>query len=49
MLAERGKPVLYLERVKTGNLTLDPTLPRGEFRFLTEAEIQDLKSFERNR
>ena len=27
MLAYRGKPVLYLERVKMGNLTLDPDLP----------------------
>ena len=49
MLAERGKPVLYLERVKMGNLTLDSALSRGEFRFLTEAEILDLRNFERNR
>lgn len=43
MLAFRGKPVLYLERVKMGNLPLDPDLPRGEFRFLTEAEVEDLR------
>ena len=43
MLAFRGKPVLYLERVKMGNLPLDPDLPRGEFRFLKEAEVEDLR------
>ena len=43
MLADRGKPVLYLERVKMGNLSLDSRLPRGEFRFLTENEIQNLR------
>ena len=45
MLAARGKPVLYLERVKMGNLTLDPALSRGEFRFLTEEELSALRSF----
>ena len=43
MLADRGKPVLYLERVKMGNLTLDPSLKRGEYRFLTETEIEGLR------
>lgn len=43
MLADRGKPVLYLERIKMGNLTLDPALLRGEYRFLTEDEIEDLR------
>lgn len=43
MLADRGKPVLYLERVKMGNLSLDSRLSRGEFRFLTENEIQNLR------
>lgn len=38
MLAFRGKPVLYLERVQMGNLTLDPALGRGEFRLLTGSE-----------
>ena len=42
MLASRGKPVLYLERIRMGNLTLDPALSRGEFRFLTEAEQEEL-------
>ena len=44
MLAYRGKPVLYLERVKMGNLTLDPDLPRGEYRFLTAEEVENLRS-----
>ena len=44
MLAYRGKPVLYLERGKMGNLTLDPDLPRGEYRFLTAEEVENLRS-----
>ena len=43
MLAFRGKPVLYLERIQMGNLTLDPSLSRGEFRFLTESEQDVLR------
>lgn len=44
MLAARGNPVLYLERVRMGNLPLDRSLPRGSFRFLTEDEIQGLRA-----
>lgn len=44
MLAQRGKPVLYLERVRMGNLLLDPVLPRGDFRFLTVEELEMLKN-----
>jgi len=44
MLAHCGKPVLYLERVKMGNLTLDSSLSRGQFRFLTEEEVQKLRN-----
>ncbi len=44
MLAFRGKPVLYLERVRMGNLPLDMALPRGKFRFLTETEISGLRN-----
>lgn len=44
MLAHLGKPVLYLERVRMGNLTLDTDLPRGSWRFLTEEEIENLRS-----
>ena len=43
MLAHQGKPVLYLERVRMGNLTLDSELPRGEFRFLTPEEVDGLR------
>ena len=42
MLAARGKPVVYLERVRMGNLPLDRGLSRGFFRFLTEEEIAEL-------
>lgn len=45
MLGERGKAVLYLERVKMGALTLDLTLERGSFRFLTEKEVENLGNF----
>ena len=38
MLAQRCKPVIYLKRLQMGNLTLDPALAPGEFRFLTEQE-----------
>ncbi|MBE6996031.1 MAG: rRNA pseudouridine synthase [Ruminococcaceae bacterium] len=44
MLAQRGKPVLYLERVRMGNLTLDSSLSRGSFRFLTEEELALLRN-----
>ena len=44
MLAQRGKPVEYLERVQMGNLTLDSQLPRGSYRFLTDKEIQELRN-----
>ena len=43
MLAYRGKPVLYLERISMGNMTLDPELPRGKFRFLTSKEVENLR------
>ena len=43
MLAYRGKPVLYLERVRMGNMPLDPALARGEFRFLTDEEVESLR------
>ena len=45
MLAQRGKPVLYLKRVKMGNLTLDPALAPGEYRYLTETELEELRNF----
>ena len=42
MLAYLGKPVLYLERVRMGNLLLDPVLERGTYRLLTKEEWQEL-------
>lgn len=42
MLAARGKPVTYLKRLRFGPLTLDPELPPGGWRALTEEEIQAL-------
>lgn len=35
--------VVYLRRVSMGNLVLDPDLPTGEYRELTEHEIQILR------
>ena len=43
MLADRGKPVLYLERIQMGNLTLDSSLSRGKYRFLTDEEVELLR------
>lgn len=45
MLAQLGKPVKYLERVKMGNLELDSGLKRGAYRILTEEELENLKTF----
>lgn len=44
MLAARGAPVVYLKRLKMGNLTLDPGLAPGEFRFLSEEEVGLLRN-----
>ena len=38
-----GKEVLYLKRLSMGTLTLDETLESGQYRPLTEKEIEDLK------
>ncbi len=43
IMEEIGHPVLYLKRVRIGNLKLDPSLEAGEFRHLTKEEIQKLK------
>lgn len=42
MMAARGKPVVYLKRLKFGPLELDPQLAKGSWRALTEAEISAL-------
>lgn len=38
-----GHPVLYLKRVRIGSLKLDENLKLGEFRELTDGEINSLK------
>lgn len=38
-----GKEVIYLKRMRMGNLKLDENLPLGEYRALTEEEIAELK------
>jgi 16S rRNA pseudouridine516 synthase len=43
IMEEIGNPVLYLKRVRIGNLKLDESLEAGEFRELTESEISNLK------
>ena len=43
MLAARGKPVLYLKRLSMGPLHLDPALPSGSARALTEEELSALR------
>lgn len=42
MMAARGKPVVYLKRLKFGPLELDKNLAKGSWRALTEAEISAL-------
>ena len=42
MLAVRGKPVVFLKRVRFGPLALDEELPKGGWRALTEEERQAL-------
>ena len=42
MMASRNLPVFYLERQQEGPLTLG-NLPRGQFRELTETELQTLE------
>lgn len=44
MLQQRGKPVVYLQRVRMGNLPLDPALALGEYRFLTAEEVKNLQN-----
>lgn len=43
MFAKLGKKVLYLKRVRMGELELDETLMVGDWRFLTEEEIRVLR------
>ena len=43
ILAARGKPVVYLKRLKMGPLSLDESLAPGAFRPLTETERRELQ------
>ena len=43
MFASVGKEVLYLKRLSMGPLTLDPVLPEGSCRRLTDKEISALR------
>lgn len=43
MFQARGKEVVYLKRVKFGNLSLDTELMEGEYRELTDEELETLK------
>lgn len=43
MLEALENKITYLERIRFGNLTLDETLSRGEWRYLTEEEIAVLE------
>ena len=37
-----GKEVVYLKRIQFGTLTLDPSLKPGQYRKLTEEEVEQL-------
>ena len=43
MFEHFGSTVIYLKRLTMGNLSLSPTLPIGQYRALTDEEIQILK------
>jgi len=42
MLEAVNNKVIYLERIEFGTLPLDTSLKRGEWRYLTEQEIDVL-------
>ena len=44
MFQVSGKSVLYLKRISMGTLLLDETLEKGCYRYLTEAELKELKN-----
>lgn len=48
MLEAVDNKILHLGRITFGPLALDETLARGEWRFLTDAEILELESHGRN-
>ena len=44
MLEALQNKIVYLERISFGPLTLDPSLSRGEWRYLSEEEIRGLEA-----
>lgn len=46
MLAACGKPVVYLKRLRMGNLTLDESLQKGDYRLLRPEELAFLPATE---
>ena len=44
MIQALGSEVTYLKRIRMKNLVLDETLKPGEYRFLSEEELNDLKA-----
>ena len=44
MIASRDNRVIRLERIRFADITLDPALSRGEWRYLTESEIASLEN-----
>ena len=44
MIQALGSEVTYLKRIRMKNLTLDETLKPGEYRYLTEEELDDLRA-----
>ena len=44
MLEALNNKITYLERIRFGNLVLDTSLERGEWRYLTESEIGELEA-----
>lgn len=49
MFAAVGNRITYLRRMSIGELSLDMSLPEGEWRFLTDEEIASLRKYDRNR
>ena len=49
MFAAVGNGITYLKRVSIGELSLDPSLPEGEWRYLTDEETASLRKHNRNR
>lgn len=45
MFQALGKEVIYLKRIKFGGISLDEDLEEGEYRELTEEELELLKSY----